>query len=187
MRALLDLSTCDVIFGCMDSVDGRHVLNKLASAYLIPYIDLGVRLDADGNGGINSIWLAIHTLQPGGSSLKSRLVYDQADLDAAFLLRSSREEYDRLKRQGYIKGVNVDRPAVISVNMEAAAAAMNEFLARLHGYRFLPNNAFAIRRICLSDPDAGSTESDGEPCAEMKRLVGTGDQKPFLGMMLLGD
>lgn len=185
LRALRDLSTCDLVFGCMDSVDGRHVLNKLASAYLIPYIDLGVRLDADGKGGIDSIWLAVHTLQPGGSSQKSRCVYDQRDLEAAFVLRDSPEEYDRLKREGYIKGVRVDRPAVISVNMAAAAAAVNEFLARLHGFRLQRNAAFAVRRICLTDPDASMDEGDGAPCLEMGQLLGSGDQDPFLGMMRL--
>jgi hypothetical protein len=28
LRALSDLSTCDLVIGCMDSVDGRHVLNN---------------------------------------------------------------------------------------------------------------------------------------------------------------
>jgi hypothetical protein len=187
LRALKELSACDVVFGCMDSVDGRHVLNKLASAYLIPYIDVGVRLDADGAGGIDSIWLAIHTLQPGGSSLMSRGVYDQRDLEAAFVLRDSPQEYERLKGEGYIKGVKVDRPAVISVNMAAASAAMNEFLARLHGFRLQRNSAFAVRRICLTDSEAGMDEADGLPCKQMAKLVGTGDQKPFLGMMRLGE
>lgn len=184
--ALRDLSTCDLVFGCMDSVDGRHVLNKLASAYLIPYIDLGVRLDADGKGGIDSIWFAVHTLQPGGSSLKSRRVYDQRDLEAAFVFRDSPQEYERLKREGYIKGVKVDRPAVISVNMAAASAAVNEFLARLHGFRVERNGAFAIRRISLSDPAASFDEPDGAPCAEMAKMLSRGDQSPFLGMMRLG-
>jgi hypothetical protein len=185
LRALRDLSTCDLVFGCMDSVDGRHVLNKLASAYLIPYIDVGVRLDADGKGGIDSIWLAIHTVQPCGSSLKSRRVYDQQDLEAAFVQRDSPQEYERLKREGYIKGVRVDRPAVISINMAAASAAVNEFLARLHGFRLKPNAAFAVRRICLTDPEASMDEGDGAPCSEMAKLLGSGDQEPFLGMMQL--
>jgi proteasome lid subunit RPN8/RPN11 len=187
LRALRDLSTCDLVFGCMDSVDGRHVLNKLASAYLIPYIDLGVRLDADGHGGIDSIWLAIHTLQPGGSSLKSRRVYDQRDLEAAFVLRDSPKEYERLKRDGYIKGVRVDRPAVISVNMAAASAAVNEFMARLHGFRLQRNSEFAVRRISLTDPEASMDETDGPRCEEMGKLLGSGDQDPFLGMMRLRD
>lgn len=185
-NALLDLSSCDVVFGCMDSVDGRHVLNKLATAYLIPYIDVGVRLDADGQGDIASIWLAVHTLQPGGSSLKSRRVYDQADLEAAFLRRTSPREFERMKKQGYIKGVAVDRPAVISVNMQAAAMAVNEFLARIHGYRNEPNSSFAVRRACLNDDEAGFSDGDGAPCLELVRMVGRGDQSPFLGMPSLG-
>lgn len=185
LRSLRDLSTCDVVFGCMDSVDGRHILNKLAATYLIPYIDVGVRLDADGKGGIDSIWLAIHTLQPGGSSLKSRRVYDQRDLEAAFQLRDSPKEYERLRQEGYIKGVKVDRPAVISVNMAAAAAAVNEFLARLHSFRVQGNAKFAIRRICLTDPEASEDGPDGEMCHEMAKLLGRGDQDPFLGMMRL--
>lgn len=186
-RALLDLSTCDVVFGCMDSIDGRHVLNKLAATYLIPYIDVGVRLDADGVGNINSIWLAVHTLQPCGSSLKSRGVYDQAGLDAAFLLRTSPDEYNRLKKQGYIKGVDVESPAVISVNMQAASMAVNEFLARIHVYRHQANSQFAARRVALHDDEASFTQHDGESCKALDRVVGLGDQRPFLGMPLLGD
>ncbi len=186
-RVLLELSTCDVVFGCMDSIDGRHILNKLASAYLIPYIDLGVRLDANQVGGVDSIWLAVHTLQPGGSSLKSRRVYDQADMEAAFMLRGSPEEYERMKKVGYVRNVDVERPAVISVNMQVAAMAVNEFLARIHGYRYQANSAFAVRRVALHDEAASFNESDGEPCPEMARQVGRGDQSPFLGMPVLGD
>ena len=185
-RALDDLSTCDVVFGCMDSIDGRHILNKLSTAYLIPYIDVGVRLDADRNGGIDGIWLAVHTLQPGGSSLKSRRVYDQADLEAAFLQRNS-VEYERLKKHGYVKNVDVDRPAVISVNMQAASIAVNEFLARIHGFRFQPCGAFAVRKVALHDEDNNLVMGDGDVCLEFARGVGRGDQSPFLGMPALGE
>jgi len=181
------LSTCDVLFGCMDSVDGRHVLNKLASAYLIPLIDVGVRLDADGTGNIDSIWSAVHTILPGGSSLMSRRVYSQDQLDAAFLKRTNPQAYEEQRKIGYIKGVEVDRPAVISVNMDAAAVAVNEFLARLLPYRVQHNKNFAIRRISLSDPEASTYQPDGPPCPIMQKLVGTGDQVPFLGMPLLED
>jgi len=185
-RVVEALSTCDVLFGCMDSVDGRHVLNKLASTYVIPLIDIGVRLDADGTGGIDSIWLAVHTVLPGGSSLLSRRVYSQQDLQAAFLRRTDPHAYEQQRRLGYVKGVMVDRPAVISVNMEAASAAVNEFLARVHPYRVAPNGRFAVRRICLSDPEASESLGDGEPCRAMSRVVGLGDEEPLLGLPMLG-
>jgi len=181
------LSTCDVLFGCMDSIDGRHVLNKLASSYVIPLIDVGVLLEADGTGGIDSIWTAVHTVLPGGSSLLSRRVYGQQDLDTAFLKRTNPEVYEVQRKIGYVKGIRVEQPAVISVNMTASAAAVNELLARVHPYRFKDNRNFAVRRICLSDPEASSDELDGDMCPVMQRLVGVGDQEPFLGMMGIGD
>jgi proteasome lid subunit RPN8/RPN11 len=180
------LSTCDVVFGCMDSVDGRHVLNKLASTYVIPLIDTGVRLDADGYGGIDSIWLAVHTVLPGGSSLFSRGVYSREDLEAAFLRRTDPRAYEEQRELGYVKGVMVDRPAVISVNMEAASAAVNEFLARVHPYRVSSNGRYAARCISLSDPEASESRGDGESCPVMGRVVGLGDEKPLLGLPLLG-
>lgn len=186
LETLRALSTCDILVGCMDSVDGRHLLNKLASAYLIPLIDVGVRLEADGAGGIDSIWAAVHTVIPGGSSLMSRRVYSQHDLDAAFLKRSNPCAYEERRKVGYIKGIREDQPAVISVNMIASATAVNELLARVHPYRVVSNGAFAIRRICLSDAEACCDEGDGEACRVMQRWVGAGDQEPFLGMPELG-
>jgi hypothetical protein len=34
--------------------------------------DIGVRLDADGHGGIEDIWGTLHYVQPDGSSLMER-------------------------------------------------------------------------------------------------------------------
>ena len=49
-RAIKAVASCDVVLGCMDSIDGRHLLNKLATFYLLPYFDLGVKIEADGCG-----------------------------------------------------------------------------------------------------------------------------------------
>ena len=110
------LAGCDFLFGCMDSADGRDLLNRIAAYYLVPYIDIGVRLDADGRGGIEQICCALHYLIPGGSSLLSRGVITPEQVQAQALRRTNPEQYAALKREGYIKGVAVDRPAVISVN-----------------------------------------------------------------------
>lgn len=182
-EAITALASCDVIFGCVDSIDGRHFLNKLSSYYLIPYIDVGVRIDADGCGGVEQIWAAVHTIQPGGSSLMSRKVYDQTDLDAAMMKRYQPDTYAERMAEGYVRGVRVDQPAVISINMVAAVTAVNEFLSRVHPFRVASNGDFAIRRICLTDHLAGLDEPDGEPCVIFGRYVGLGDQQPFLGVM----
>ena len=183
VEAATALASCDVLFGCVDSVDGRHFLNKLSSYYLIPYIDVGVRIDADGHGGIEQVCAAVHTIQPGGSSLLSRKVYSQADLDAAMMRRHNPRLYAQRKSEGYVRGARVDQPAVISVNMLAASTAINELLARVHPYRVSPNSDFAVRRISISDHIAGLDEQDGEPCSVFNRYVGLGDQQPLLGVL----
>lgn len=74
-QAVLAVAECDVVFGCMDSVDGRHLLNRLSVFYNLPYFDVGVKLEADGFGGVNQICGTVHYLQPDRSSLLSRGVY----------------------------------------------------------------------------------------------------------------
>ena len=75
--AVRAVAESDVVFGCMDGVEGRHLLNRLASFYNLPYFDVGVKLEADGQGGIDEVCGAVHYLQPDGSSLlEPRRVYD---------------------------------------------------------------------------------------------------------------
>lgn len=181
-ETVIALSECDVLFGCLDSVDGRHILNKIASHFLIPLIDMGVRVDADGRGNVEQVTGAIHTILPGGSSLMSRGVYSQTDLDAAFMKKYEPERFAEMRKVGYVKGIEVDRPAVISLNMLVAAYAVNEFLARVTAYRIDPNGDFAQRRISLSDPLLSNYASDGDVCPAFLRRIGYGTAEPLLGM-----
>lgn len=178
-EAVTLLSVCDFVFGCVDSVEGRDTLSRLCAFYCLPFIDIGVRLDADGEGGVSSVSAGVHYLQPGGSSLKTREVYDDADLYAEFLKRTNPTFYEDQLRRGYIRGVKVDRPAVISINSAAAACAVNELLARLHPFRTMPNSEFAIQKLLFSHGRIAH-RPDGEPDAELARWVGRGNCRPLL-------
>jgi hypothetical protein len=178
-RAIRAVAGCDFVVGCMDGAEGRDTLNRLATFYNLPYVDVGVRLDADGKGGVNQVLGAIHYLQPGGSSLRSRGVYVSDDVRAERLRRASPEAFARERKEGYIKGVQEDRPAVISVNMQAAAMAVNEVLARLHPYRDDPNGEYASYKFSLTQGCLYRAR-DGEPCKILAREVGRGDVEPLL-------
>jgi hypothetical protein len=180
------VAECDVLFGCMDSVDGRHLLNRLAAFYSLPYFDVGVKLEADGVGGIDQVCGSVHYLQPDGSSLLSRGVYNLNQLHAAGLRRTNPDSYKEQLESKYIVGVREDRPAVISVNMQIASLAVNEFLARLHPYRDDPNGEFAIHRISLSQSQI-YREPDGAPCPVLSRHAGRGDTNPLLDMPELSE
>ena len=132
------VAQCDVLFGCMDSVDGRYLLNSLASYYTLPYFDIGVRLQAvpsgPRKGQIREVCGTVNYLRPGRSSLMSRGLFTMSDVAAAGLRRNDPNAHAQQVKDGYIKGAAVQRPAVISVNMFAASLAVNEFLARLHPF-----------------------------------------------------
>jgi hypothetical protein len=180
-ESLRQLAECDVIFGCVDSVDGRDLLNKLSTYYLIPYFDLGIKLEADGQGGISKIVGTVNYIQPGKSSLFSRGLYDAEDLKAAGLYRLNPESFPELVKNSYIKNINVNRPAVISVNMMVASYAVNEFLNRVHPYKADPPSEYAQSTIDLTEGCfIHQSEDRFTEDAYLKGKVGFGDRKIFL-------
>lgn len=178
IRAVAD---CDVVIGCMDTIEGRHILNRLASFYLIPYIDLGVKLIADGKGNVDEVCGSIHYLQPGGSSLLSRKLYTVEELRAESFSRTDPENYQARVKEGYIRHANEEKPAVISVNMMVAALAVNELLARIHPFRTEPNLNYAQQKFSLVNW-LFLNENDGLPCPVFSKHLGRGDVEPLLDM-----
>jgi hypothetical protein len=178
------VAACDAVFGCMDGAEGRNLLNRLATFYNLPYFDVGVRLDADGKGGVEQVCGGVHYLQPGGSSLLSRGVITVEDIDSESIRRTDPAEYERRHKAGYIHGVREDRPAVVSVNMYFASLAVNEFLARFHRFRDNPNSEFARISTSLTQMHTYCT-ADGELCPRLSKFVGRGDIEPLLGMPIL--
>ncbi len=184
-KAIDELATCDVLFGCVDSVDGRHLINLISTFYLVPYFDLGIKLISNGKGGIDQILGSIHYLQPGGSSLRTRGVYNEEELRAASLFRIDQREYEEQKKSGYIVDIDVDSPAVVSINSQIASMAVNEFLTRLHPFRYDPNENFSITRVSFTDSYV-QYDRDGKEDIYLKKYVGRGDMIPMMNLSELG-
>lgn len=185
-QAIRAIAECDVVFGCMDGAEGRHILNRLAAFYQLPYFDVGVRLEADGDGGISQVCGSVNYLQPEGSSLLSRKLITIDDVNAQAMKRTNPAEYTKRLKEKYISGVVVDRPAVVSVNTHYASLAVGEFLARLHPFRDDDNASFARIGSSLTQTRFFS-DPDGESCPLLARCVGRGDVKPLLDMSILSE
>lgn len=178
-KAVRAIAECDVVFGCMDSIDGRWLLNRLATFYLLPYFDVGVKLEADGKGGIGQACGGIQYLQPG-QSLWSRGMFTLEQVRAAGLKRTNSEEYEQQRRAKYIVGLPPDeRPAVIGFNMNIASFAVLEFLARLHPYRDEPNSEYASYMFSFSQAQL-YTEPMNVSCPTLVKHIGRGDVVPLL-------
>lgn len=177
------VAECDVVFGCMDTASGRFLLNTIATFYTLPYFDLGVRLDAvpDGadKGQIREVCGTVHYLQPGLSSLVSRGLVNMDRVRAEGLKRNDPDAYGQQLKDGYIQGVQENQPAVISVNMFIASLAVNDFLARIHPYREMPNTDIASIEFSLSSLEF-YPEPEDESCSMLRNSVGAGDVEPLL-------
>jgi len=184
-EAIRAISQCDVLFGCVDTIGGRFTMNLLASHYLLPYFDLGILLDAeqagDQRGRIKDIVGTVHYVIPGRSSLLTRDQFTLTDVASEGLHKKDPVAAAQQVEDKYIKGMRVRRPAVISVNMFAAALAVNDFLARLHPYRKKPNANVASIEFSLGELRM-TIDEELEPCGVMGRYVGHGDRDPLLGL-----
>ncbi|MFC3674062.1 ThiF family adenylyltransferase [Ferrovibrio xuzhouensis] len=122
-RKLLD---CDFIFCCTDSHGSRAVLNQLAYQYLIPVIDIGVRIHAE-DGVIKSMSGRVQMLAPGLSCLQCEETLNPEQVRRDFLSEEER------RADPYIPKENIPQPAVISLNSTVSSMAVTMFLAATVG------------------------------------------------------
>jgi molybdopterin/thiamine biosynthesis adenylyltransferase len=130
-EALARLVECDFVFGCVDTDSGRLILNEVANAYLIPYIDCGVGIEAsDGRireaGGRVVVWVPGRPCLLCAGEINPRIAAEELE---------SQEEQRFRKEYGYVVGAHVSEPAVISLNGTVASLAVTEFLALATGFR----------------------------------------------------
>ncbi|TWI06373.1 ThiF family adenylyltransferase [Aerolutibacter ruishenii] len=177
----------DVVFGCVDSPDGRYLLNAISIYYTIPYVDLGICVDAiptsPTTSKVRAACGSVHYLVPGGSSLLSRGLISMADVTAARRAVTDPEGLEREVKEGYVRGVPTSRPAVISINSALASLAVTELIARIAPFRDEPNSNFDQVEVDF----AGMTifqHAHPRSCRSLGAHVGLGDAEPMLGIYM---
>lgn len=185
--AVLAASQADVLFCCVDTLEARQIADFMAQAFLVPLLDMGVVIPVRKAGetiAVADVCGRIDYVQPGGSTLLDRGVYSPASLRAEYLRRTAPDSHRRELEAGYIKGMVEEAPSVITLNMRAAAAAMNEFIARAYPFRLDPNARYARTQFSLAAceeefvAEAAFTRSD-------LGVFARGDAEPLLGLPIL--
>jgi molybdopterin/thiamine biosynthesis adenylyltransferase len=131
--ALDALKTADVIFGCVDNDGARLVLNELALAFRVPYFDLASGLDAENSEVTGGGRLSF--VNSDGPCLACA---GDIDLDEARHHLDPPVLQDQRRRAGYVAGLEVPAPAVVSVNGLVASIAVNELAMFVSGTRPVP-------------------------------------------------
>jgi len=104
------LRSCDVIFGCVDSIAEREQLETAARRYLTPYIDIGMDVHQMAEGF--SIGGQVALSMPGGACLRCMGIIDDRKLE--------------LEAQAY--GAAGGRPQVVWPNGLLASLAVGFFV-----------------------------------------------------------
>ncbi|MDD5463359.1 MAG: ThiF family adenylyltransferase [Methylococcales bacterium] len=168
-KALLDR---DAIFLCTDDQWGRSVVNQLAYQYLIPTINIGVRIDSKAEkitGGTG----ALHILRPGNPCLWC-YQYLKADIVANESLHL--EERNKLIGEGYVKGLETNAPSVISLTSTIASMAVTMFLQLTTDFMGSNGNISALRHDILNGT-INRCRSDSSSECICKKVKGFGDYK----------
>jgi hypothetical protein len=129
-RALL---STNFIFCCTDSHGSRAVLNQMAYQYVIPTIDLGLRVDS-ANDRLDRVTGRVQMLAPGLACLLCQNLLDSEEVRRDLLSDEERA------RDPYIVGSHQPQPAVITFNGVVASLATTMFLAAVTGIPLIARN-----------------------------------------------
>ena len=171
---------CDVVFSCTDDQWGRSILTQFAIEYLVPVIDLGVKIDS-ADGRIRAIPGRITMLMPGLPCLYCRRQITPEGVSAETLEQLRPLEAQERRREGYIPELPGAEPAVVAFTAATAALAVGEFLHRLTGFKGedynLAENLIRFDESVIRKP--GATPAQGCFCTNPS-LIGRGDRRRFL-------
>lgn len=129
--ALAGLREVDLVIGAVDNDGARLILNEFTRAYDLPYFDAAVGITVEQHR-VTEAGARIVLMRPGDPCL---LCYGEIDLAEARLALASPRERELARARGYVTGLDVPAPAVISLNAAAAAALVNELSVWVSGLR----------------------------------------------------
>ncbi len=186
-EAVLAAADCDVVFCCVDTLEARHIADLIAAAFLLPLFDVGVVIPVRKKGdtfAVADVCGRIDYVQPGGSTLLDRGIYTPESLRGEYLRSVAPEAHQQELEAGYLKGLIEEAPAVITLNMRAASACVNEFIARAYPFRLGPNHLYARTEFSLAaceEEYIAETAFTRSP----NLILARGNAEPLLGMPML--
>lgn len=170
-----------------DSLEARLIADLLSSAFLLPLFDVGVVIPVRKSGAgiaIADVCGRIDYVQPGRSTLRDRGVYTADGLRAEYLRNTAPDVYAQELKEGYFNGLIEEAPSVITLNMRAASACMNEFIARAYPFRLQSNeqNARTIFSLAACEEEYAAEDTF---IASPNAIFGRGSGEPLLGLPAL--
>jgi len=170
-RNLLDV---DVVLNATDTHGSRAIVNELASKYLLPVIDVGVRVGAKAGNRLSALVAEVRVLTPTTPCLWCRGTIS-ADLIRTENLPA--DERERLEHEGYVThGFGAPAPSVAPLTILGSGLATTALLTLLTEEGDVSPSGYVVDGF-LGD---SITLKPLEPNADCRcrRQLGLGDTSP---------
>lgn len=170
-RQLLD---ADVVICATDTHGSRAVVNDLASAYLLPVIDVGVQAGGIKVGGLAALVAEVCVVTPVTPCLWCR---ERISADVVRAENLPSDQRDRLVREGYlVGGVGEPAPSVTALTALGAGLATCALLALLSQEGDVCPSGYWIDGLM---GDAGETcPVEPTTTCRCRERLGAGDTQP---------
>lgn len=169
----LHLRDRDIIFLCTDDHWGRAIINQICYQYLIPTINMGVRIDSRDNH-ISAGVATVDVLRPDKACLWCKKAIDPERIAAEALPTA-----ERASRGSYVQGLDTKVPMVISFTTLAASMAISCFLQMATDYLGEDGDSESHRYLIMDNVvSRGITPIAADKCI-CKKVKGMGDLIPI--------
>jgi len=171
---------CDMVFGCTDKEAPRALLVQLSLRYLLPVIDMGVKVDS-ADGVIRDVTGRVTTLMPGEACLFCR---GRISSEGIRVEQLPEEQRRNLIAEGYAPELETRNPAVVMFTTAVASQAVSEFMHRLTGFMGEERRSSEVLQLFHACTIRSNRASADVSCLCMKKeLWGAGDGRDYLGIM----
>lgn len=160
----------DIIFLCTDEHWGRSVVNQFCYQYLIPTINLGVRVTSDAGKISNAIGV-LDVLQPGKPCLWCKQFLRSERIATESM---PRRNYSGLKQEGYVEDIYTLEPSVISFTSSVASTAVSIFIQFMTNFMGKTGNISRISWDFLTGLTSRGTTNINTSCI-CQHVKGYGD------------
>ncbi len=171
-EAATALTDCDYLILAADTATARHLVNIISYQYLIPTIQVGVKIPVDEAGTVGDLFAAVRPIRPDGGCLRCAGLIDPERLAVESLPDAQRRQADY--------GTGQAAPSVITLNAMAVSHALTEMVFGLAGLNQQPAVLHVRHHARRSAQVAGEVRRDRDcPVCGTNGVVGLGHLRPL--------
>ncbi len=171
-EAAMALTDCDYLVLAADTATARHLVNIISHQYLIPAIQVGVKIPVADDGTVGDLFTAVRPVRPDGGCLRCAGLIDPERLAVESLPGS--------QRQQAAYGTGQPAPSVITLNASAVSHALTQMVFGLSGLNQQSEVLHLRHHARRSAQIAGEVRRDWDcPVCGTGGVVGLGDLRPL--------